>query len=144
MNYSTAVILINPTIRTVRGQYEDNGNSAVFKTVDQDIKIADFAVVQSGTRLGITTIKVTEVDVSVDFDSSTQIGWVVQKIDMESHRKILEMETQAIEFIKKGELRKRREDIKKNTLDAISAGEIDSLEIARFGSPQLADSSSKE
>lgn len=144
MNYSTAVMLINPTIRAVKGQYEEGGTPSIFKTLDQDLKVGDFAVVQSGTRFNITTVKINEVDVDVDFDSKTHVGWVITKIDMDASQKITEMENQAIDFIKKGELRKRREDIKKNTLDAISAGEIDTLEIVRFGNAQLADNSTQQ
>ena len=113
MNYSTAVMLINPTIRAVRGKYEDSGNAEIFKTIDQDLKVDDFAVVESGTRWGITTVKISEVDVDVDFDSSKNVGWVVGKIDMLAHGNIKKMEDSAIDLIKRVELCKRREDIAK-------------------------------
>lgn len=135
MNYSTAVLLINSKVRAIKGQYEEKGEIVIFKTLDQSLKVNDFAVVESGTRWGITTVKVCEVDCDVDFDSSKQIGWVVSKVDMSGHDDIKKMEAAAIDLIKKGELRKRREDIRKNTLDAVSAGEIDSLAIARLGAP---------
>jgi hypothetical protein len=51
------------------------------------------------------------------------------------------METQAIELIKKGELRARREKIRNDTLAAFDAGEIDKLDIAQLGAPQIADQS---
>lgn len=133
MNYSTAVMLINQSIRAVQGQYEQNGSYAVFKTIDQNLKVDDFAVVESGTRWGITTVKITAADVDVDFDSSTQIGWVLHKVDMAQHEEIKKMEADAIEMLRKGELRKRRQDIRSNTLDAMSAGEIDKLDIAKLG-----------
>lgn len=136
MNYTTAVMLINPSIRAVKGQYEELGKKETFKTLDQDLAVGDFAVVESGTRWGITTIKVTDVDVEVDFDSSTPVGWVVEKVNMVGHGDIKKMETAAIDLIKKGELRKRREDIKKNTLDAYCAGEVDNLAIAQLGKPE--------
>lgn len=139
MNYSTAVILINPTIRAVKGRYEEHGKDEVFKTIDPTLAVGDFAVVETGTRWGMSVFKVTAVDVEVDFDSTAQVGWVVQKVAMPEHEKIKTMEAAAIELIKKGELRKRREDIKQNTLDAVSAGEIDKLDIARLGSNAIAD-----
>lgn len=141
MNYSTAVMLINPSIRAVRGKYEESGNADLFKTLDQDLKVGDFAVVESGTRWKITTVKITEVDVDVDFDSSCHVGWVVGKIDTAAHDNLKAMETSAIELIKKGELRKRREEIKKNTLDAVSAGEIGKLEIAQIGTSAIENQS---
>lgn len=133
MNYSTAVILINPSIRAVRGQYEKDGSTEVFKTIDQSLQINDFAVVETSARWGFTVFKITEVDVEVDFDSTRSVGWVVQKISLPDHEKIKQMENAAIDLIKKGEIRKRREDIRKNTLDAFSAGEIDNLDIAKLG-----------
>lgn len=137
MNYSTAVMLINPSIRAVKGQYEEYGNAETFKTLDQDLKVGDFAVVESSTHWGMTTVKIIEVDVDVDFDSSKQMYWVVSPIPADAHGKIRSMEAKAIELIKKGELRKRREEIKKNTLDAVSAGEIDKLDIAKIGTQAI-------
>lgn len=139
MNYSTTVMLINSSIRAVRGKYEEGGPAEIFKTIDQDLKVDDFAVVESKTRWGMTTVKITEVDVDVDFDSSQNVGWVIGKIDMLSHAKIQKMESEAIDVIKKGELRKRREDIKKNTLDAFCAGEIGTLGISTLGNPAIED-----
>jgi hypothetical protein len=134
MNYSTTVLLVNDAIRVVKGQYQEDGKPGVFKTLEKDLKVDDFAVVESGTRWGITTVKITEVDtVDVDFDSSIQVGWVVQKIDMKSHQDVKVMENKAIDIIKKGEIRKRREDIRKNTLDAYCAGEMDTLGIGKLG-----------
>lgn len=137
MNYTTAVMLINPSIRAVRGLYEEKGTPEVFKTIDADLKVDDFAVVESGTRWGLTVVKISAVDVEVDFDSSKEVGWVLHKVNKPDHDNIRRMEAQAIDVIKKGELRKRREDIKKNTVDAIAAGEIDKLDIARVGGAQI-------
>lgn len=137
MNYTTAVMLINPSIRAVRGRYEEGGSTEVFKTLDQNLKVDDFAVVESSTRWEMTTVKITEVDVDVDFDSTRNVGWVIQKIDTSAHDDLKKMEASAIDLIKKGELRKRREDIKKNTLDALSAGEIGKLDIAKLSAPSV-------
>lgn len=140
MNYSTAVMLINPTIRAVTGKYEEGGGTTMFKTIDQDLKVDDLAVVVTKTRWGMTVVKITAVDVDPDYDSNTEIEWVVDKIDHSRHQEIKAMEYQAINMIKAGELRKRREDIKRNTLDAFTAGEIDNLAIARLGNAAITDS----
>lgn len=139
MNYSTAVMLINANIKAVRGQYEENGIIEIFKTLDQSLKKDDIVVVESGTRWKYTTVKILDVvNVTVDFDSDKIIKWVVQKVDIVTHAAIKEMEDKAIEVIKAGEMRKRREDIRKNTLDAVAAGEIDKLDIAKLsGVPQI-------
>lgn len=139
MNYSTAVMLINANIKAVRGQYEENGIIEIFKTLDQSLRKDDIVVVESGTRWKYTTVKILDVvNVTVDFDSDKIIKWVVQKVDIVTHAAIKEMEDKAIEVIKAGEMRKRREDIRKNTLDAVAAGEIDKLDIAKLsGVPQI-------
>jgi hypothetical protein len=133
MNYSTAVMLINANIRAVRGQYDDGHPAEIFKTLDQSLKKDDIVVVESGTRWKYTTVKLVDVDnVTVDFDSDKQMKWVVQKVDTPTHDALKAMEDKAIDVIKAGELRKRREDIRKNTLDAVAAGEIDKLDIAKL------------
>lgn len=137
MNYSTAVMLINPSIRAVRGQYDPNHKSMeynIFKTLDQNIKVDDYVVVESGTRHHLTTVKIVEVDVTINFDGQSEMKWVIQKIDIEPFDKIKKMEADAVDLIKRGEMRKRREDIRKNTLDAIAAGEIDNLAITKLTS----------
>lgn len=140
MNYSTAVLLVNGNIKVVKGLYEEGGKPGVFKTLDATLKVGDYAVVESSTRWEITTVKITEIDtVDIDFDSTEQLKWVVQKINITGHQDIKKMEANAIEIIKKGELRKRREDIKKNTLDAYCAGEIDNLGIAKLAAPLRTD-----
>lgn len=138
MNYSTSVMLINPAILAIKGKYEDTSKETVFKTLDSTLKVGDMVVVESGTRWNYTTVKVIEINAAPDFDSNEIIKWVVQKIDVDSHDKLKEMENKAVEVIKAGELRKRREDIKKNTLDAFAAGEIDKLDIVKLTGQTIA------
>ena len=143
MNYSTAVMLINPAIRAVKTLYEPDvpGRAPqagyTFKTLDQTIKVGDLVIVPTDTRFNFTVNKVIDVDVEVDFDAPFAFKWIVAKFDIENYENILSMEAAAIDVIKKGELRKRREDIKKNSLDAAVAGEIDTLAIARLGAPAV-------
>lgn len=111
MNYSLAVFLINTSVRAVTGIYEEGQKPTTFKTFDQDIKKDDICVVPSGTRHGFTTIKIIDTDVDVDFDTPAQMAWVVCKIDLGPHKKILEQEEAAVKVVKSGELRKKREDL---------------------------------
>lgn len=137
MNYSKAVLLVNSNIVVVAGKYEDTQKETLFKTLDATLKVDDFCVVESTTRWGITTVKITKIDAAadVDFDTPEILNWVVGKIDMSTHDKIKDVEKKAIDLIKVGELRKRRETIRQNTLDAITAGEIDNLEFVKLGAP---------
>lgn len=139
MNYSTAVILINPQIRVMKTIYkpeiegQKKEQTYSFKTIDKDLKVGDLVLVPSDTRFGFTANQIVEADVEVDFDNSAQMKWIVGKIDLVAYAEILKMEEAAINLIKTGELRKRREEIRKNTLDAVVGGEINKLDIAKLG-----------
>lgn len=148
MNYSTAVMLVNANIKAMRTIYQPENASQknsqqryTFKTIDENIKVGDLVLVPTDTRFGFTVNEVVEanVEVEVDFDSNVQMKWIVGKVDLQAYEKILAMEATMIDAIKTGELRKRREDIKKNTLDAFTNGELDKLDIAKLGAPAIAD-----
>lgn len=132
MNLSTAVFLINKDLRAVMALYEPGGKPTMFKTLDKSIKAGDVVAVPSSTRHNLTTAKVTEVDVSVDFDDQTKVDWVITRIDMEAYERTKKMEDQAIEVLKAADFRKRREALA-NDLTA-SAAEIKALPIYKNGS----------
>ena len=129
MNYSTAIFLINQHARAVKAVYEDGHPAETFKTLDPTIKVNDFVIVQTTTRHNMTVCKITEVDVDIDFDSSKQISWVIDKIERFTYERLFEQEAQAIQAIKSAELRKKREDLK-NALLADSMDKIKALPIA--------------
>ncbi len=114
MNYSTAVFLVNDTIRAIKATYEtaDNATKAMFKTLDKSVAVGDFLVVPTNTRHGMTVVKVTDVDVDVDFDSVTQVDWVVSKIYKTNYEAVLKLEAGAIEQIKSAEKNKRKNELK--------------------------------
>ena len=145
MNYSTAVMLVNKSIRAVRTIYQPEIASDrtkqtryTFKTIDENIKVGDLVLVPTDTRFGFTVNEVVEVDIDVDFDSNVQVKWVVSKVDLKAYEEIHAMENRLIDVIKKGELRKRRETIMQNTLDAATAGEIEGLDIAKLSPKTIA------
>lgn len=136
MNYSTAVFLINQSIRAVRGVYEDPRENPgvkreLFKTMDPDIKVDDLVVVPVNTRHKFTVVKVVEVDTDFDPDSPEECRWIVTRIDVEEHRDILAQEQKAITAIKSAEIRKKREDLKRN-LFADHIATLKGLEIAQI------------
>jgi hypothetical protein len=112
MDNSRIVFLINDTVRAVLAQYEEHGKHEMFKTFDQNLKVGDMAVVQSGTRFGMTTVKITAVDVDVNFDSTTPIHWVVQAVDKPAFDAILAQEAQAISAVQAAELRRKKEELR--------------------------------
>lgn len=144
MNYSTSVMLVNASIRAMKTIYEpDTGNikqtGYAFKTLDPTLKVGDLVLVPTNTRFGFTVNKIIEADVDVDFDSNIEFKWIAAKVDLTDYENTLAMESEAIALIKKGELRKRRETIMQNTLDAVSAGAISNLRIAHVGEAPAID-----
>lgn len=129
MKQSLIVFLINDSVRAIKGRYEDGGSETVFKTLDQDIKVDDFVVVQSGTRHGMTVVKVTGVDIDVDLESNIDMLWVVQKIDTPSFSVTLEQEQKAIAAVNAAEKARKRDELRKS-LFANHEATISALEIA--------------
>ncbi len=161
MNYSTAVMLINTNIRAIKTLYEpDDVDSkgtvtrkkvrTVFKTLDPTIKAGDIVVVPSGTRHGFTTNLVEEVDVDVDFEDSTEIKWIVDKIALTGYNAVLAEEKTWIDECKKAEKRDKAQKLKDkmfayykeagNTNMALLAGTVDNVEIKAVEAPAVTSS----
>ncbi len=137
MNYSTAVMLLNPAVRAIACSYEPGPKGGkpstyVFKTLDPAIKPGDYVVVPTETRWEMTINRVEEVDVEFDFDSSVQLKWIIDRIDAGGIQKILDEEAKAIEIIKKAENRKKREDLRANVA-ALRTEELQNLELTHMG-----------
>jgi len=70
VNNSTIVFLINDQVRAFKGTYDEGQAAETFKTMDQTLAVNDLVLVQSSTRHLMTVVKVTEVDVEINFDSN--------------------------------------------------------------------------
>jgi len=143
MNYTTAVMLINPNIRAIRTTYEKDICDAqgkvvnarprvIYKTLDTSIKLGDLVIVPTSTRHGTTAVLVDGVDVEVDFESETAIGWIIDKVDATNHTLVLAEEGKWIEQLKASEKRAKREEIKKKMFDMYADTGIDKLPIANM------------
>lgn len=134
MDNSKIVFLVNDAARAVRAQYEDGAAQAVksytFKTLDTTLKVGDIAVVQSNTRWGYTVVKITEINVDVDFDSNSELRWLVAKVDLAAFERIVEMENAAIAVVQSAELRRKKAELRK-TLFADQEAAMDALALAR-------------
>lgn len=136
MNYSTAVMLINDNIKAVRCCYKPEDEKSphlftTFKTLDPSLAVGDLVVVPSGTRYDRTVVKVMELDVEVDFDSSKKMDWIVGKLEQAVFDNIVAEEGKAIEAIKQAEKAKRKRDIRDNML-ALQAENLQNLPIANM------------
>lgn len=133
---SMKVFLINEAVRAVKCIYESDLVSTppktIFKTFDDDIEVDDLVVVQTDTRHGFTVVKVVEVDVEVDFqDKNQDIKWLVGKVDMEQHDDIVKQEQEALETIRKAELRQTRKALSEALMEDNDA--VKTLSIASSG-----------
>lgn len=114
MNNSTIVFLINDHVRAISAEYEEDGPPEIFKTFDPDISVDDLVVVESGTRHKQTVVKVRAVDIELDFDTSTKVKWVVQRIDQTSYKRALAEETEAITAVQSAERARKRRELREN------------------------------
>jgi len=115
MDNSKLVFLINTQVRAVSVDYDPDRVGAkptVYKTMDPDLAVGDMVVVQSGTRWKMTTAKVVEVDLDMDFDSGVKIEWIVTRIDQEVFNRVLAQEAEAVSTFRRVELKKKRDALR--------------------------------
>lgn len=123
MHNSNILFLINDDARAISVQYEEHGSKSIFKTLDQNIKVDDLVVVQSGTRWDMTVAKVVEVDLEINFDSNQTINWIVQKVDTDMFSQIEAREAEAIATVQSAERARKKKELR----DAMFAQHEDAL-----------------
>lgn len=146
MNYSTAVFLINPNVRAVKAIYEldTDGKAAprtMFKTMDATLSVDDFVVVPTGTRHGMTVVKIVETDCEFDINSPAEIKWVISSIDRAQYEAILKSENDAISQMKQAEINHQREELRKKMFANIDPSK---LALSRMNGPMIESPSSNK
>lgn len=136
MNYSTAIFLINDNARAIRVQYEpkdpnENPNAYIFKTLDKAVKLHDYVVIPTGTRHGMTVVKVVEVNVNIDLNSQVQLKWIIARVDRTEHERIVEQEEVAIEAIKVADFEEQRAALRQK-LSINRMASLKMLELSSF------------
>ena len=130
MEKSRIAFVVSPVL-AVAAIYEAEGTSpSTFKTFDKTLKKDDLIAVTSSTRHGVTICKVTEVDVTVDLDANSHIGWVVCRIDMTEHKQNLAEEEAAIVAVQKAERQRKISETRASLLGE-NTGILDTLAIAQ-------------
>ena len=146
-NPSTMIFLANPDVRAIAVIYEDidinrdttkmkyspeylSGGrlpegATIFKTMDKDIKINDFVIVPTNTRHGMTVCKVVAVDVTVDYNSSEQCHWIVDKVDTTRFESLRQQEDAMIIAIREKRVDKERRALQKEFIEGI--GDIEDI-----------------
>lgn len=131
MDPSKIVFLINEEVRAVKCQYEPEGTSSVFKTFDESINVDDLVTVETNTRHGFTVMKVTEVDIDIDLDSSTPVKWLVSRVDLDAYSDLRRNEDAAISAVKSAEKRRRKAELR----DAIFKDHEEKLKTLALAKP---------
>lgn len=117
-NPSTVLFLVNDDLRAIRVSYEDDGRSkqTIKKTFLTDLKVGDYVLVETETRWGATVCKVAALNVEPDFSSSTPVGWVFAKINLEELNRLKEEEQRALTIIMEARKREAKETLRKTIL----------------------------
>lgn len=131
-NLSKVILLIAPgKFFPIVGVYEPDieatdskaarpAKRETLKCFDRNVKVGDMVVVSSGTRWGVTTMRVEKIDgVDVDFDSKEEMRWVIQRVDMETFTGVQEFETAAINRVRDADRQNTQRALAKALEDAI-------------------------
>lgn len=131
MNLSTAIMLVNKSVRSVRVEYDpdnksNNNPNFHFKTLDPDLKVSDLVVVPTSTRHGFTVCKITEIDIRVDFNSIIEYKWIVGKVDKVAYDAILAQEKVVLDRVAEAEENRIRAELAKSMgLGEVSFSDLD-------------------
>lgn len=116
MNLSTAIFLVNKSVRAVRVTYDpdqprNNNPTAFYKTFDDTLTKGDYVIVPTGTRHGFTVARVDEIDLRVNFDSDVTYAWIVGKVDKAAYDHILEQEAKVCDRVAIAEENRKRKEL---------------------------------
>lgn len=142
MNNSAIVFVLNDSVRGVKVSYEPGANTHLFKSLDPTIEVGDIVIVPTDTRHNFTCVKVTEVDVDPDLESSLDLKWIVGKADMAAYEEVLKNEKTAIAAVGKAEKARRRRELRES-LFKNEEEEMAGLAIADF-TPSAPEAEEKE
>ena len=130
MEASKTIFLFNDDVRAVKAVYDPDKpeEAKVFKTMIPDLKVDDFVLVKADYRWGMTTCKVTEIDIEPDLDSQKKMNWVIMRLDLTEHEKLVEYEEKALAQISKANKKKKRRELADTVLADVN-GELDEIPI---------------
>lgn len=112
MNFSTAAFLFDDNVKAVKVSYEQGDKGTIFKTTDKDLKVDDLVVISTNTRYNYTVGKVVEVDSEIDFNTTSQIGWVVSRVDIDAYEQLKTNEQAAIKQIRELEIAQKKQQLR--------------------------------
>lgn len=120
MNYSTAIFLVNPSVRCITVAYDKSvgrdgkvvpSEIKSFKSLDPGIAKNDFVVVPTDTRWGYTVGRVEEVDVRVNYSSTEQMRWIVARVDKAFVESLIEQEKTVLDRVAQAQEKSLRDEL---------------------------------
>lgn len=130
MNYSTAIFLVEPSVRCVSVSYDPTDTiynpsapskskprAQSFKTLDPDIKVGDLVTIPTDTRHGFTVGKVEEVDLAVNYESNEQMRWIVGVVDKANYDAILAREEELVGKVRTANVNRERKRMRDALLE---------------------------
>ena len=131
MNLSTAIMLVNKSVRACKVEYDpeikyNNNPIVTYKTLDPDLAKGDYVIVPTSTRHGMTVCKVTEIDVRVDFNSPVEYKWIIGKVDKKAYDDILAQEGIVLDRVAQAEENRIRKELAESMgLDQVTLTDLD-------------------
>lgn len=134
-NKSKVIFVLNDSVRALLATFEKDdperntkAKREMVKTLDPSIKVGDMVNVETGSRHGVSTMKIVEADVEVNFNDPENVRWIVGKVDMTALAKVIDQENEAISAIRRAELKKERKDLRA-TLDESYSDEMKNIQL---------------
>jgi hypothetical protein len=124
MNYSTAIFLINDEVRALYvifepdRQPEHKPQRYMVKTFDKDIKEGDYVVVPSTMGHKLAIALVTDTDAEVDFDSTTVLPWIVQRVDLTPFNHLVGQEDVAVAAIRQAHFVQKKKALASDLMES--------------------------
>lgn len=165
-NYSTAIMLFNKNIKVVKVSYDPLPSSPVvapppypfpapkvayheksltaYKTLDASLKVGDYVIVPTNSRHNMTVCKVEEIDVVVDLESNTKIGWLVGKVDRQDYDKSIQVEEEWINVMKASAVKKKHDELKESMMAYCKDIDTSELGISKLAASNSLQISSNE
>lgn len=138
MHDSRRVFLLDPEPRCILATYEPEGLAPYdskkerkeFKTFDETIVVDDFIVVPTDTRHKMTIMKVVEVDVDPDLESSKKVDWVVAKTSNSVYQDLLAQESKILDLVNAAKKKRLKAQMKADFLEGLEDEELSMMKLA--------------
>jgi len=116
MDHSALAFIANDDVIAITCTFQSGGKRYTYKTLDDTLKPGDLVLVEcSGPSnyYGFCVVKVKEVDTDVDLQASFGYKWIVGKIDLDTHTKIIKAEKQMVKEVRRADLKQKRQTFAK-------------------------------